>query len=220
MIEKLLSSPVAAVESFVDPRNAFLLGEETEVVRQAVDKRRREFATARWCARGALAQLDVPPMPILRGEHGEPRWPDGTVGSLTHCNGYRAAAVARTAEVLSIGIDAEPHLPLPDGVWDAIALPSEAGRMAGLRAVTPSLCWDRLLFSMKESVYKAWFPLTGRRLAFKQADITIDADHTFHAKLLAPAPEVPHGEFTGRWLVADGLIVVAIVVPVPGPEIL
>ncbi|MES9512125.1 4'-phosphopantetheinyl transferase superfamily protein [Streptomyces sp. NPDC000609] len=213
MIEKLMSPPVAAVDSFVDPQDAFLMGEEVEMVWQAAEKRRREFTTARWCARRALALLDIPPMPILRGERGAPRWPEGTVGSLTHCDGYRAAAVARATEVLSIGIDAEPHLPLPGTVLDAIALPSEAGRMAGLRAKDPALCWDRLLFSTKESVYKAWFPLTGRWLGFDQADITLHSDETFHAKLLAPAPEVPGGEFTGRWAVTDGLIATAIVVP-------
>ncbi len=43
----------------------------------------------------------------------------------------------------------------------------------------PGPSWDRLLFSAKESVYKAWFPLTGRWLGFEEAAITINpADGT------------------------------------------
>ncbi len=213
MIEKLLPPSVAAVESFIDPLAAQLLGAEVAAAEGFASGRRQEFVTARWCARQALAELGIPPTPILRGERGEPRWPDGIVGSLTHCAGYRAAVVGRADEVLSIGIDAEPHLPLPARVVGTIALPSEVDRLAGLRAEFPEVCWDRLLFTMKESVYKAWFPLAGRWLGFDQADVTIESGNTFHAKLLVPAPEVPGGEFTGSWLVAEGLIVATIVEP-------
>ena len=74
------------------------------------------------------------------------------------------------------------------------------------RGASPGTCWDRLLFSAKESVYKAWFPLTRRWLGFEEADITIDpADGTFTARLLVPAPVAggsPLTGFTGRWLAA------------------
>ena len=79
----------------------------------------------RYCARQALGELGVPPVPILKGDKGEPCWPDGIVGSLTHCEGYRGAAVGRRDEVRSVGIDAEPHDVLPKGVLEAITLPDE-----------------------------------------------------------------------------------------------
>ena len=41
--------------------------------------------------------------------------------------------------------------------------------LARLAAERPEVCWDRLLFSLKESVHKAWFPLTRRWLGFEQA---------------------------------------------------
>jgi 4'-phosphopantetheinyl transferase EntD len=47
------------------------------------------------------------------------------VGSITHCRGYRGAAVARAAEVPGIGVDAEPHLPLPERLLALVALASE-----------------------------------------------------------------------------------------------
>ena len=119
-------------------------------------------------------------------------------GSITHCAGYRAAAVASTREVLTIGLDAEPNETLPDGVLDHVSLPGERARLRDLAATAPGTCWDRLLFSAKESVYKAWFPLTRQWLGFEDADITIDpAAGTFEARLLVPAPVVT-GPRTGR----------------------
>jgi enterobactin synthetase component D / holo-[acyl-carrier protein] synthase len=100
-------------------------------------------------------------------------------GSITHCEGYRAAAVAWTSDAVALGLDAEPNETLPDGVSDTIALAEERPQIAGSAANEPGICWDRLLFCAKESVYKAWFSLTGRWLDFKAAHITIDpADGT------------------------------------------
>ena len=145
------------------------------MVQGAVDRRRAEFATVRSCARTALAKLGVPPAPILPGERGAPQWPAGVVGSMTHCDGYRAAVLARREQAASIGVDAEPHAPLPDGVLRLVARPEELDQLQRLaECCEPEQHWDRLLFTMKESVYKAWFPLTGRWLDFQQASVRID----------------------------------------------
>ena len=85
-----------------------------------------------------------------------------------------------------------------------------------LAAAASGPCWDRLLFSAKESVYKAWFPLTARWLGFPDASISISpADGTFAARLLVswpPAAGLSLPGFTGRWLARDGLIVTAVIV--------
>src|SRR5260370_32090209 len=174
MIEKILPAGVASAEAFSDPPDIVLFPEEEALLARAVDKRRREFSTARNCARRALADLGVAPTPILRGERGAPQWPSGTVGSITHCAGYRAAAVARARDVLTIGLDAEPDDVLPDGVIDLVSLPRERDRLRDLAAAAPGTCWDRLLFSAKEAVYKAWFPLALRWLGLQDADITLN----------------------------------------------
>jgi 4'-phosphopantetheinyl transferase EntD len=57
---------------------------------------------------------------------------------------------------------------------ELIALDAERVRLGQLAAVMPCVCWDRLLFSAKESVYKTWFPLARRWLGFESADILID----------------------------------------------
>ena len=76
-------------EMYDDPADLMPLPEEEPLIARSVAKRRNEFVTVRHCARVAMERLGVPPSPILKGEKGEPRWPDGVVGSLTHCEGYR-----------------------------------------------------------------------------------------------------------------------------------
>ncbi|MEU0740444.1 4'-phosphopantetheinyl transferase superfamily protein [Streptomyces sp. NPDC006134] len=224
MIEELLPATVVAVEihGHDDPGPAALFPQEAEAVARAVDKRRREFTAVRVCARRAMDKLGVPPQPVLPGERGAPRWPEGLTGSMTHCEGYCAAALVRTADLASLGIDAEPDEPLPQGVLDAVSLPAEAERLRRLAADGPGVHWDRLLFSAKESVYKAWFPLTGRWLDFSEADIEIAADPrdgrcgTFRAALLVPGPRVGGRHLThfeGRWAARQGLLATAVTVP-------
>ncbi|VEG42940.1 phosphopantetheinyl transferase component of siderophore synthetase [Mycolicibacterium flavescens] len=207
---------LAAAEVYRDPPGLAPLPEEEPLVARSVAKRRNEFVTVRYCARQALSEIGVGPVPILKGEKGEPRWPDGIVGSLTHCEGYRGAVVGRQAEVRSVGIDAEPHGVLPDGVLDAISLPAER---IELKQLPGELHWDRILFCAKEATYKAWFPVTRRWLGFEDAHIVFDVDDSgtsgsFVSRILID-PAAMHGtpleSLAGRWSVRDGLALTAIV---------
>jgi enterobactin synthetase component D / holo-[acyl-carrier protein] synthase len=218
MIERILPPPVSSAESLGDDAGAILLPEEQAVIANAVTSRRKEFATGRMCARAALVLLGQPAVAVLRGPGGAPQWPAGIVGSITHCEGYRAAAVASTRDVVSLGVDAEPDEPLPDhGMLDMIALKEERVRLRELAAETPGTCWDRLLFTAKESVYKTWFPLAQRWLGFESADVVIDPHTgTFTARLLVDGFLVNGSPLTllhGRWLACQGLLITAIVVP-------
>jgi len=220
MTGKLLSTvlpPVlASAELYGDPADLAPLPEEEPLIARSVAKRRNEFVTVRYCARQALGDLGLPPVPILKGDKGEPCWPDGVVGSLTHCEGFRGAVVGRTAEVRSVGIDAEPHAVLPKGVLDAISLPAERSALSGLPG---GAHWDRVLFCAKEATYKAWFPLTHRWLGFEDAHITFTVDGSgsagsFESKILVdPRAESgpPLTALSGRWSVGDGLVLTAIV---------
>jgi 4'-phosphopantetheinyl transferase EntD len=167
--------------------------------------------------------------PILPGPAGQPLWPAGVTGSITHCAGYQACAVARTAEVAAIGIDAEPDAALPAGLIETVATGPERAwisRHAAAAAPAPppsagpppaaphGVCWDRLLFSAKEAACKLWYPLTGHWLGFQEAAIELATTGTFSARLpgLGPASgDQRVTRMTGRWLARDGLIVTAIV---------
>jgi 4'-phosphopantetheinyl transferase EntD len=220
LIDDILPPGVAAQEAFSDLLSIELFPAEEAVIANAVDKRRREFTTARACARAALAELGLPPVPILPGLRGAPQWPAGVVGSITHCAGYRASAVAHDRDIVTIGLDAEPHETLPHGVLGAVASPAEQASLAELSAARPGVCWDRMLFCAKETVYKAWFPLTMRWLGFEDAVVHFDpGGQTFSARLLVDGPVVNGAKlsgFTGRWMVSDGLIATTIVIPVGG----
>ncbi|TKA00293.1 4'-phosphopantetheinyl transferase family protein [Actinacidiphila oryziradicis] len=219
MFESILPSEVI-VEGTTDDASATpLLAEEAAVLSAAtIEKRRREFTTVRHCARRALARLGLPPAPIVPGERGAPRWPQGILGSMTHCDGYRAAALARTTDFFSLGIDAEPAGPLPKGVLKAVSSPTERSALAALADRRPDVHWDTLLFSAKESVYKAWFPLTHRFLDFSGAELEFHpGSNSFTARLLIKGPVLPgHGTlsaFTGRWTQRQGLVLTAIAAP-------
>ncbi|MET7683555.1 4'-phosphopantetheinyl transferase superfamily protein [Streptomyces sp. NPDC005423] len=236
MIEALLPDSVVAVEAHGDEGSpqAPLYPEEEARLTRAVARRRREFAGVRACARRAMEKLGVPPQPVLPGDQGAPRWPTGLVGSMTHCDDYYAAALARATDLVSLGIDAEPHGPLPQEVVPVVFLPAERERLRRLSEERPEVHWERLLFSAKESVYKAWFPLTGEWLDFSEADIELSADPDpdpdsgthpgistgggLRAQLLVPGPEVGGRRldvFEGRWMVAHGLIATAVTIPHP-----
>jgi 4'-phosphopantetheinyl transferase EntD len=212
------SKELAYSEVYSDPPGLTPLPEEEPLIAKSVAKRRNEFITVRYCARIALGELGLPPAPILKGDKGEPCWPDGVVGSLTHCTGYRGAVVARGGAVRSVGIDAEPHDVLPNGVLDAISLPAERNEIP--QALPAPLHWDRILFCAKEATYKAWFPLTKRWLGFEDAHITFEADGPgvatggFVSRILIDGEALsgpPLTELHGRWSVARGLVLTAIV---------
>lgn len=177
---------------------------EKSLVSHSVDLRCAEFGDARWCAHQALVELGIDDIPILRGDRGMPLWPNGVSGSLTHTDGLRAAVVARTDKVRSIGIDAEPAEPLPEMVLGSVARPGEHAQLERLRAGGVT-CADRLLFCAKEATYKSWFPLTHRWLDFHEAEIDLRDDGTFISYLLVRPTPVPF--INGRWKIADGYVV-------------
>jgi len=207
VIDDILPPVVAAAESTGPaPDQASgrgLFPAEQALVRTAAPRRRAEFTAGRACARVALAGLGLPAAPVLTGRAGEPRWPAGVTGSITHCAGYRACAVARTADVAALGIDAEPDAGLPAGLLESVAGRAERAWIARQAAAGSAVCWDRLLFSAKEAVGKLWYPLTGHWLGFGQLAVFPDPAGTFDAL-------VAGSRLTGRWLARDGLIVTAV----------
>jgi 4'-phosphopantetheinyl transferase EntD len=214
MIDAILPDTVAVAEAYEDTAAFELFPLEEAAVARAVGKRRREFATGRACARRAMARLGMAACAVPTGDRGQPLWPPGVVGSITHCDGYRACALARSSDLAALGIDAEPHLPLPAGLVADVARAAESAAIGLLSASMPEIHWDRLLFSAKEAVFKAWYPLAERRLGFEDAEIDFDpAAARFQARLLLPGPLVGGRrlqELDGRWAVKDRLMLTAI----------
>jgi len=214
VISAILPPGVVAAELIGELVYADLLPEEAAALGPStVEKRRREFAAGRSLGRRALEQLGVVPVAIPVGANREPLWPQGVAGSITHCDGYGAAAVAFASEVRSIGIDAEVHERLSAGVIGLVARPEEREWIEARAG--DAICWDRVLFSAKESVFKAWFPIMGRWLGFEDATVVFDTEATtFRANLLTDA--VVDGRvittFHGRYLVHGDHVLTSVII--------
>jgi 4'-phosphopantetheinyl transferase EntD len=220
MIDTILPPEASWAEAFDDDADVALFPEEEAQLTRAVDKRRREYTTARHCARQALAGLGLAPAPVVSGDKGAPQWPEGIVGSITHTQGYRAAAVARVTDLAALGIDAEPHDALPDGVLSLVVRGDEVAHLKALAADHPEVHWDRLLFCAKEATYKAWFPLAHRWLGFEDAEVTLvpdPASATVPAAPPAPGPDGAPVEAGSGTVVRTGTFVSRLLVPGPRP---
>ncbi|MER5460215.1 4'-phosphopantetheinyl transferase superfamily protein [Streptomyces sp. NPDC002668] len=201
------------MDVFADQPGAGLFREEEKMAEAMSPGRRREFATVRHCARAAGRRLGMPAAPLLKDSDGAPMWPNGVLGSMTHCPGYRAAAVARHRDVCALGIDAEVNSPMKQEALEFSALLEELDQLTRMRRADDSVSWDRLLCSAKEAVYKAWFPLTRIRLGFDETSISFSPDGSGFCA------HIPKAEYTsfptvvrGRWMAQHGLLLTAVVV--------
>ena len=142
---------------------------ELTLVARALPKRQNEFATGRALAHLALEQLGVGIEALLNDEQRAPIWPSGIRGSITHCNTRVLVAVCR-AEHGSVGVDVEHRRELKRDLWESVFLPSE---LAALDAL-PEPQRGRMaliLFSAKESLYKAQFPISRTYMGFRALEV-------------------------------------------------
>ena len=149
----------------------------------AVSKRQTEFLAGRLCASEALrrvtGELCIPAV----NEDRSPCWPDGTVGSITHGAGWAAAVVARRERWRGIGLDVEKRIPITraDRLVAEILTPRELEGYAGLDEAQRALRVT-LTFSLKESLFKALYPLVNKRFYFQEAEL-IHHDDSGYARL-------------------------------------
>jgi 4'-phosphopantetheinyl transferase EntD len=143
-----------------------LFAEERGAFAGSVIKVQRASGAARIVARELMRRAGVAPHPVVKSAGGMPAWPDGIVGSLAHDATVAVAALAKRADYLSVGVDIEPAEPLASDLMEMVATPAEraATQNAPLRG--------RLLFSIKEAVYKAAYPLD--RVFLDHHDVEVD----------------------------------------------
>lgn len=139
--------------------------------RGAIFGRRTSYHWGRTLARRAMTDLGHSAAPIPAGLAGEPVWPTALVGSITHCASYCAAVVAEQVTWLSVGVDAEVIAPVGLEVIEQIASPRERAWIAASEDSNQAAI---ALFSAKEAVYKAWFPLMRSWLAFDDVSLVFD----------------------------------------------
>ena len=180
---------------------AKLYDDEAASIVRAVKSRREEFARGRACARKALAQLGVPPQSIPVGEFRQPIWPQGFVGSITHCAGLVASVAALREHVVALGLDAERLGVLPEETRAEILHASEMSQ------IVPEL--ETVVFSAKESLHKALFPLHGVRMEFLDVELALDTERgSFTARPAGEArrSEMPLAQLHGRFAILGGYV--------------
>lgn len=161
-----------------------------------VERRTREFLTGRAAAAEALRAVGLSG-PVARGADGEPLWPEGVVGAITHTRGIAAAVAAPRSLLLGLGIDLEPaDRRVTPGVSRMVCTARERawvdadGALDGV--LRPGLLL-KLVFCAKESIFKATFPHARVHLNYHDAEVELGAG-TLGAVLLRDAgPELPAG---------------------------
>ncbi len=142
----------------------------------AIDKRQREYLAGRISAGYALRQMLGPGAAegeIVSDDDDVPRWPEGVVGSISHGADFGFAAVSAADRYGGLGVDVE-----------RVVSPEQAGRL-GARVLNEREMSLRqgsagglteaemftLVFSAKESAYKALFPRYRQVLGFSDVEL-------------------------------------------------
>ncbi|WP_245947744.1 4'-phosphopantetheinyl transferase family protein [Billgrantia montanilacus] len=138
----------------------------------AVAKRRAEFIAGRLCARHGLWLLDGRDATPGMNEDRSPCWPRDCVGAITHNDGWAAALVASRKAYLGLGLDAERLLDATQALRLArrVLTPGETDRLERLPGAEIGLMVTAA-FSLKESLFKALYPVVGQMFHFQAAEL-------------------------------------------------
>lgn len=167
--------------------------DEDRLVARAVSGRRAQFQAGRSAARMALAMLGHEPGPILARAEGDPIWPEGVVGSITHTERWALAVAARLRAPAGLGVDLETDSPLDEDLVEMICRPEE--RRPHPRLQARGIDAPKLRFVAKEAVYKAVFPLTREFIDFNGVSIVFETGgDAFEATFVGS----PDGNIAGR----------------------
>ncbi|MDQ2089349.1 4'-phosphopantetheinyl transferase family protein [Marimonas arenosa] len=180
---------------------------ELAAMARAVPRRRREFLAGRKAARRAMAGLGLRPAPVMMAPDRVPVWPEGLIGSISHCDDACAAIVGRAKACRSVAVDLEPDLALPAELEPVVCLPQEQAWLASLPKDARGRA-ARLIFSVKECAYKLQYPVTKEILDFTDLRVEVDVDTArFVAQFRRDLPEFGDGQpLTGQFGVEGGTL--------------
>ena len=159
-------------------------GERSLLTNILAQKRVKDFSTGRFCARRALAQIELPQSEILRKHEREPQWPEGIVGSISHSAKMVGAVVCKNQFIKGIGLDIETIGGVKPEMWRLLFTPNEQDF---LKRQANADMFTTLFFSLKESFYKMQYPLLQAEPDFLDVDLhMIDEQIVFKNGLFDP----------------------------------
>ena len=135
-------------------------------------KRLSDFSTGRYCAMKALEQIGIQNVIIPIGKDREPIWPEGIVGSISHCESLTGAIVSRKADHISLGLDMEEIGRVTADLWPYVFTDKEIEYLNTLPIDQQELICTSI-FSLKEAFYKFQFPITNLFLDFLDVEVQI-----------------------------------------------
>jgi 4'-phosphopantetheinyl transferase EntD len=176
-----------------------------EEIRYAVgwgDKRLREFALGRCCARAVLTEMGVSPCAIPRAPDGRPGWPAGTVGSITHTSDYVAAIATHDTRYRALGVDAERTDGMTEAVMALLFDDDERRSLDGADSANRNIM-ATLYFSAKESSFKAWSSVGSVESSLRNIHVDLCDGEFFANRASVPMA-------SGRFAVKGDLVLTAL----------
>ncbi len=190
----------------IDDHTDALIGSEFEFLAKKRGQAAEAFVSGRRCVRALQKQLDLPAFELPSGVFG-PIWPKGLVGSISHSRELAAATILRDA--VGVGIDIECQRRLKVDAVGRVATKEEYSRYS----VVPDFDWT-LLFSAKESVFKAFSPLAKRYIGFQEVELLLNvATQSFTLRYLGSTIDKGLIEKTeGHWSSLAGHVITVVMV--------
>ncbi|EKL36588.1 4'-phosphopantetheinyl transferase superfamily protein [Vibrio cholerae HE-46] len=197
-------------QQFDEDQQRYLASPVYHSLHKAVVKRQAEFVAGRKLVQQALKQIGQGyDRPIAIGTHREPIWPAGITGSIAHCDGWAVCTVLKE-EHLSLGIDIEHRL--------AHQTASEVQAMIGTAQEWTLLAQQfdlasavTLLFSAKESLFKALFPQVQIYLDFSDALlIGLDGNQLTLRLSIDRKPLIPDADYKVHFVWQESRVISAI----------
>lgn len=154
-------------------------GIELNVADGAVLKRQCEYLAGRFCANEGLKQLEhklaieIVNKEVATGKNREPLWPQGVLGAISHSSRFAMAVLAQDkGRYLGIGIDIEEEMTedLARDVSGQIMTEKEK-RLNHKPDDFDNKSFVTLIFSAKESIFKALYPSVGEYFGFEACEL-------------------------------------------------
>ncbi len=187
------------------PENFKLYPQEHELTSRMAHKRYIEFLASRYCAKQVLDTFGVSEFPLLPNEHRAPDWPMHIVGSISHTKGRCLAVACLTENLRSIGVDVELSEPLKAELMSQIITAREEKQLLDTNS---PYGYAKLIFSIKESIFKCLHPIYQTWIGFKDVSIWLDfSNNSFsitQEKQITPL--LPFSDLKGSWCFSDVFI--------------
>jgi 4'-phosphopantetheinyl transferase EntD len=210
LLSDLFDAAVALEEvdlDYVVPDVALLFSAERVAIQNALPARRREFIAGRVLARRAMRRLGHAMMAVPIGIDRAPIWPNDLTGSISHTPTWCAVAVAQKSLCKSIGIDIEEQAFFPPELWSTVCTVEEI-KWLGLLPEERREFAAKLIFSAKESAYKACFQIVRTVPDFRNISIDLAENGSWRAVIgVTGGDECTKAyDIGGKWIVSGGLI--------------